>query len=113
MTTLHPARVEQLRPLYCLPVAQEVFVLHDEHAIVPKLMLERLERLQPLVRPLLRTIRPAARPFGLSPWVSDFQETLALELDGLDDGVSMILLHYVSETGLNIPEREYGCNAYL
>lgn len=53
MATLHPARVEQLRPLYRLPVAQEVFVLHDEHAVVPELMLERLERLQPLVCPLL------------------------------------------------------------
>ena len=53
MCAHHPRAIEQLRPFNLSPVAQKVIVLHHEHAVIAKLMFERLERSEPVWRPLL------------------------------------------------------------
>ena len=90
MAALHPAGIEQLCPLDDLPVAKEVRILHDEDTIVAESMLERRKRVHPLRRPLLRPVRPAARPFGGAPRVPDLEEFLASELHRFDHGVRVI-----------------------
>lgn len=90
MAALHPRRIEQLRALNRLPLCQEVGIFHDEHAVVPELVFERLKRVMPFGRPLLGPVRPATSPLGGAPRIADLQETLSAKLDGFDDRVRMI-----------------------
>ena len=99
MATHHPAWVKQLRPLDRLPMLQEVFVLHDEYSIVPELMFQWFQRIEPVVRPLLRTIRPPSGPLRLTPGIPNLKEAFASEFDSFDDSVGMV---YESEDGSTV-----------
>ena len=75
---------------------QEVFVLHDEYTIVPELMFQWFQRIEPVVRPLLRAIRPPSGPLRLTPGIPNLEEAFASEFDSFDDSVGMV---YESKDG--------------
>ena len=75
---------------------QEVFVLHDEYSIVPELMFQWFQRIEPVVCPFLRAIRPSSGPLRLTPGIPNLQEAFAAEFDSFDDSVSMV---YESKDG--------------
>ena len=84
---MDPRRIKQLRAFYGVPRLQEVFVLHNECAVVAEVMIQSLQSTEPLFGPLAAAIAPSTRPFGFTPRVADFQEPLALVLHGTEDTV--------------------------
>lgn len=52
-------------------------------------MLQLGEELQPLRGPLLGPVRPSAIPFRLTPWVTQNDKALAVDLSSAEDGIGM------------------------
>lgn len=75
--------------MYECPRIQEVFVFHNKRPVITEGVTKGLERCNPLGRPLLASVRPAACPFAVAPWVPDAQEALSVIFDGFDDRVCM------------------------
>lgn len=53
-------------------------------------MTQLRQELQPLLRPLLRTITPCTGPLGITPRVAEYNEALAIARQGSKDGIWMI-----------------------
>lgn len=97
MARLHPRGIKDLRLFHDFEVAEEVGVFHDKDAIVPERMLKRTECIDPLVGPLLRPIRPTARPLGRTPRVTDLEKALVPELHRLDDRVCVVYVGFMKD----------------
>jgi hypothetical protein len=57
-----------------------ILTLHYKLAILAEGMSELIQYADPLLRPLLRTIRPSARPLDLPPRVTQHHKSLAFTL---------------------------------
>ena len=86
---VYPCSIKELGALYCVPRIQEVLVLHDERAVISKLMFQEIEGSQPLLCPLLASVTPPPSPFPFSPRITDLQESLALVSSRTENTVSM------------------------
>ena len=69
------------------PSLQCILTLHHKFTIVTHLMGELLEHMKPFASPLLRSIRPSTRPFGIAPWITEDDEALSVALLHSQDGI--------------------------
>lgn len=88
-----PVLAKQTRAVKMLIIPQKVRIGNPEDTIVTKLMVKQLH---PLRRPLFRTITPSASPFGVAPWVPQFEQSLATNFSRFHDGIGMLFENAIS-----------------
>ena len=66
---------------------ETVLTFHDKLPVIPKLMTKGRQMLEPLLRPLFRTITPTPSPLGLAPRITDDNKALSIAFNNPKDGV--------------------------
>ncbi len=66
---------------------QKALTFHNELAVVPELVLELLQRVQPFAFPFFRAIAPCTRPLAVTPRVAHNDEALSPALTHAHDGI--------------------------